>query len=179
MDDICLPVRYEEITEDGVKAHLRYCASSLGPEQRVEFLLCDVGIVISVVRRIYKTKSSRLDVLIRSGSVGRDKLGELRRSLSAEGYDLSVSFTSRKKVLRRVVVSLPIESAFMPVTGLNVIRSVALALNLSWPCRLALGYALGSENQRLPGRLVYGDPYRNRGYQFGLALGKLLRKVLS
>ena len=67
MDDICLPVRFEGITEDGVKTHLRYCASSLKPGGRVELLLCDVGVVIPLVKRVDRNKRSMLDVLIRSG----------------------------------------------------------------------------------------------------------------
>lgn len=100
MDDICLPVRFEGITEEGVKAHLRYCASSLKSGDRVEFLLCDVGVVIPVVKSVYRKKSSTLDILIRSGSMGRDQLEELRTSLSVGGYDLRVSFTTRKKLLK-------------------------------------------------------------------------------
>jgi len=179
MDDICLPVRFEGITEEGVKAHLRYCASSLKPGDRVEFLLRDVGVVIPVVKSAYRNKSSTLDMLIRSGSMGRDQLEELRTSLSTGSYDLRVSFTTRKKLLRRVVVPLNIEDAFISVVGLNVIRSVASALRLSWPCRLAIGYPLGSENPDLPGQLVYRDTYRNAGYRLGYAVGKLLRKITS
>ena len=179
MDDICLPVRFEGITEDGVKMHLRYCASSLKPGDRVEFLLCDVGVVIPLVKSVYRNKPSTLDVLIRSGSIGRDQLEELRTSLSAGGYDPKVSLTSKKKLLKRLVVPLNVEDAFISVTGLNVIRSIASAFSLSWPCRMAIGYALGSENPHLPGQLVYRDNYRKAGYRFGYAVGKLLRKIIS
>jgi len=179
MDDICLPVRFEGITEDGVKTHLRYCASSLKPGDRVEFLLCDAGVVIPLVKTVYRNKPSTLDVLIRSGSIGRNQLEELRISLSAGGYDPKVSLTSKKKLLKRLVVPLNVEDAFISVTGLNVMRSIASALRLSWPCRMAIGYAPGSENPHLPGQLVYRDTYRNAGYRLGYAVGKLLRKIIS
>ena len=177
--DIFLPVRFEGITEDDVKAHLRYCASSLKPGERVEFLLCDVGVVIPVVKSVYRNKPSTLDILIRSGSIGRDQLEEIKTSLSAAGYDPKVSFTSKKKLLRRVVVPLNIEDVFMPVTGLNVIQSVASALRLSWPCRLTIGYTPDSANPDLPGQLVYRDTYTTAGYRVGYAVGKLLRKIIS
>ena len=108
MDDICLPVRFEGVTEDGVKEHLRYCASSsrVKPGYCLEFLLCDVGVVIPVVKSEYKKKPSTLDLQIRSGSIARDKLEEIRSSLSAAGHDLRISATTRKKLLKRVVVSL-------------------------------------------------------------------------
>ena len=182
MDDICLPVRFEGITEDGVKAHLRYCASSLKPGDRVEVLLCDVGVVIPLVKSVYRNKPSTLDVLIRSGSIGRDQLEELRTSLSVGGYDPRVSLTSKKKLLKRLVVPLNVEDGFISVTGLNVIRSVASALCLSWPCRISIGYAHGSENPHLPGQLVYRNTYRNMayrlGYRIGYAVVKLWRKIM-
>ncbi len=179
MDDICLPVCFIGITENALKAHLRYCASSLKPGGAVELLLCDAGVVIPMVKRVYQKKSPALDVLIRSGSIGRDKLVELRTSLSAEGYEVRLSFTSKYKLLRRIVVPLPIEGGMIPVNGVNLLRSVAATLNLSWPCKMRIGYALGSEDHHLPGQIVYRDPIRNAGYQLGRSVGKLLRKAVS
>ena len=174
------PVRFEGLTEDDVKAHLRYCASSLKPGDRAELLLCDVGVVIPFVKSVYrKNKPSTLDVLIRSGSIGRDQLEEVRTSLSAGGYDPKVSLTSKKKLLKRLVVPLNVDDAFISVSGLNVIRSIASVLHLSWPCQMLIGYALGSENPQLPGQLVYRDNFRNTGYHLGFAVGKLFRKIIS
>lgn len=177
MDDICLPVRFVGIDENEVKAHLRYCASSLKSGDRVEFLLCDAGVVIPMVKRVYQKKSPALDVLLRSGSIDRDKLVKLRTLLSAEGYDLRLSFTSKRKLLSRIVVPLSIEGGMTPVNGVNLLRSVAATLDLSWPCQIAIGYALGSEDHHLPGQIVYRDPLRNAGYQLGHSVGKLIRKL--
>jgi hypothetical protein len=85
MDDICLPVRFVGINENAMKAHLRYCAASLKPGDRVECLLCDAGVVIPLVKRVYQKKSPALDVLIRSGSIEQEKLVQLSTLLSAEG----------------------------------------------------------------------------------------------
>jgi hypothetical protein len=149
------------------------------PSARVEFLLCDPGVVIPMVKHVYRRKSSTLDVLIRSGSLGREKLTELRQALASESYDLKVSFTSKHKFLSRIVVALPIEDGTISVTGVNVIRSIALVLGLPWPCRIAVGYALGAEDPHLPGRLVYREPYRAAGYQLGRAVAKLVKRVIS
>lgn len=145
----------------------------------MELLLCDAGVVIPLVKRVYQKKSPVLDVLIRSGSIGRDKLVKLRTSLSAEGYDVRLSFTSKYKLLRRIVVPLPIEGGMIPVNGVNLLRSVAATLDLNWPCQMTIGYALGSEDHHLPGQIVYRDPFRNAGYQLGRSVGTLLRKVIS
>jgi hypothetical protein len=179
MDSFYMPVRFEGVTEDDVRTHLRYCASSLKAGDRVEFLLSDAGVVIPLVKTVKRNKPSTLDVLIRSGSIGRDRLEELRTSLRAEGYDPKVSFTTKKKLLKRLVVSLNAEDGFISVAGLNVMRSIASTLGLSWPCRMAVGYQSGSENPRLPGQLVYRSPLRNAGFRFGYAVGKLLRKIIS
>ncbi len=179
MDDICLPVRFVGVTEDAIKAHLRYCASNLRPGDRVEFLLCDAGVVIPMVKRVYRRKSSALHVLLRSGSIGRDNLVEIRKLLLAEGYDLRLSFTSKYKLLSRIVVPLTLEGGMTPVNGVNVLRSVAAILALSWPCQITIGYALGSEDHHLPGEIVYRDPLRNAGYQLGKSVSKLLRKTIS
>ena len=179
MEDTFLPVRFEDLTEADVKEHFRNCVSNLKPGYRVEFVLRDVGVVIPVVKTEYKTKPSTLDVLIRSGSIERDKLEEIRSSLSAAGHDLKVSATTRQKLLKRVVVSLKTDDPFIPVSGLNVIRAVATSLGLSWPCPLAIGYLSFSENRHLPGRLDFRSPARNAGYRFGFAVGKFLRKLIG
>jgi hypothetical protein len=64
----------------------------------------------------------------RSGSTGRDKL--VRTLWSAEGYDLRLSFTSKYKLLSRIVVPLPIEGGMIPLNGINLLRSVAAILDL-------------------------------------------------
>ena len=178
MDCFSLPVRYQQLTETDVQAHLRYCASSLTHGDRVEFLLYEAGVVIPIVKHIYRRKNPTLNVLIRSGSLGRDTLAKLRDSLSLEGYVLKVSLTSKRKLVSRIIVPLQIDDGTGAVTGLNVLRSIASALSIHWPSTVAVGYALGPETRGLPGRLTYRDPFMNAGYQVGQAVGKVIRKVI-
>jgi hypothetical protein len=178
MDSICLPVRYDELTEKDVQAHLRYCASSQFQGNCAEFLLCEAGIVIPIVKKTYRTKPATLEVLIRSGSFGRVRLVKLNEQLSSEGYELKISYTSKRKLLKRIVVSLLIDDGTVALSGLKVLRSIAAAVSISWPSAVAVGYALGSEAPGLPGRLSYRPPFRNAGYQIGLAVGKLVKKVI-
>lgn len=180
MENLHSPARYEGLTEDDLQAHLRHCASSLKAGDRIEILLCDADVVIPFVKRVYRNKPATLDVLIRTGSIDRDRVIQLRESLLADRYDLRVSFTSKRKLLSRVVVRLRADDGTISVTGVNVIRAIATALKIPWPCEIAVGYyALGSEAHGLPGRLVYRHPYRNAGYQLGFIVGRLLRKVIS
>ena len=77
------------------------------------------------MKTVKRNKPATLDVLIRSGSIGRDRLEELRTSFRAGGYDPKVSFTTKKKLLKRLVVSLNADDGFISVGGLNVMRSIA------------------------------------------------------
>ena len=179
MDSICLPVRYDELTENDVQAHLRYCASSEFQGNLVEFLLREPGIVIPIVKRTYKTQAPNLDVLIRSGSFGRVQLGQLKERLYSEGYDLKVSYTSKRRLLRRIVVRLVIDDGTVALSGLNLLRCIACTIGVSWPSAVAVGYALGTETINLPGTLAYRSPLINAEYQIGLAVGKLLKRIIS
>ena len=178
MDDICLPVRYDELTEKDIQAHLRYCASNQFHASRVEFVFCDVGIVVPMVKATYRIKRPTLNVLIRSGSFGRVRLLTLKEELSRLGYELKVSYTSKLKLLSRVIVRLPIDDGTVAVSGLNVLKSIAKATDLSWPSSIAVGYPLRSEAPTLPGKLSFRAPFRNVGYKIGLAVGKLVKKTI-
>jgi hypothetical protein len=177
MDRLYLPVRYEGLAEKDVQAHLRHSAANLPLGSAVEFLFCEAGIVIPMVRHIYRGKPSTLDVLIRSGSIDRDRLVKLKESLLSEGYALKISFTSKRRLLRRLEVRLPVDGT-IAVSGLNILKSISSALDLSWPTSIAVGYEVGSEALGLPGNLSYREPFRNAGYQLGHAIGRLLRRVI-
>jgi len=181
MDSLHLPVRYEGLNEKDVQAHLRHSASNLRAGGRVEFLLCEAGVVIPMVKHVYRSKPSTLDVLIRSGSIGRDRLMKLKESLLSEGYELKISFTSKQRLLSRLVVCLPVDGT-VAVGGLNVLRSINSGLDILWPSLISAAYPVGSEAPGLPGRLSYGpfrNAVRNAGYQLGYAVGRLVRKVIS
>ena len=178
MDQICLPVQYLELTESDLQKHLRYCAG-LPDAERAEFLLGEASVVIPVVKRHYQTKSAELEILIRSGSISRDHLAKIKEQLSASGFNLKTSLTSKRKMLKRIIVPLIANNGTVVVTSLKVFRIIATEIGLGYPCRMSVGYALGSESQILPERLVYRQPSRNAGYQFGLMLGRLIRKVVS
>ena len=178
MDTICLPVRYDRLTESDVQVHLRHIASNLEPRHPVEFLFPEANIVIPMVKHIYRAKSLTLDVWIRSGSIGRDRLTKLRELLLAEGYELKISFTSKRRLLRRLVVRLPIDGT-VPVSGLNLLKSISSVLDISWPSPMAVGYPLGFEAPGLPGTLTFRQPFRNAGYQMGYAVGRLVKKAIS
>jgi len=178
MDTLYSPVRYEQLTEIDVQTHIRHSAANLKAGERVEFLLCEAGVIIPMVKHDYRTKPSTLDALIRSGSVTRDHLTTLRESLKSEGYDMRVSFSPKRNQLSRIVVRLPIDGT-VSINGLNLLKSISTVLGISWPSAVAVGYYLGSEAAGLPGRLAYRQPLGNVGYELGFAVGRLFKRITS
>jgi hypothetical protein len=179
MGDICLPVRYDGLTETDLQAHLRYCASIESHGLRAEILLCNAGIVVPLVRANYRIKRPTLNLLIRSGSFPRDQLLRLHDELSSRAYKLKIAHTRKRNLLSRIVVQLPVDDGFVAVNAANVLKLLSEAIGLSWPCDVAIGYPLGSESPMLPGKISFRQPFRNAGYQIGLAIGKLVRKTIS
>lgn len=177
MDNICLPVRYDIQGESELREHLLHSAG-LAQGKTAEFLLSEVGVVIPVVKREYRTKPPVLEIVVRSGSVGRVRLATLSDQLSSAGYALKVSFTHKRMILRRISVPLSAADWTIAVTGLDVFRIIASATGAGWPCSMGVGYAVGCERPGLPGRFTYHDPLRNAGYRVGLAVGKLIRRII-
>jgi hypothetical protein len=179
MDLICLPVRYDELTEEDIQAHLRYCAASLRDRVTVEFIISEAGVIVPAVKRVYLRKPTSLVFLARSGSLGRDGLIGLRSQLESQGYDLNVSFTKERRLLRRIEVPLSIEESLLPLRGIAILRTIALQLRSPWPGNFSVAYAVGSTVPGLPGRVNLGNPLANAGYKIGRAMGNLVRKVIS
>ena len=175
MDLFVSPLQFHDVTEQDLQLHLRYCASNSPNGSRVEVLLCEPQIVIPIIKRIYRTKGSILEVHIRSSSVGRAQLARLRDRLAGESYELKLPLTSRLKLLKRIIVCLPIEGGLVAITGVNVFRAIASELGIAPPYTFAVGYDKGRELVPLPGRVESPHPPIN----LGIKLGKLLRRLSS
>ena len=178
MDILFCPVRYEALSEKDVQAHIRHSASNLQAGDRVEFLLCEASVVVPMVKHCYRSKPATLDILIRSGSIGRDCLNKLNKSLSKEGFEIRASRTIKRKLLSRVVVRLPIDGT-VAVSGVKILKAINAAAGKEWPTSVAVGYAMGSQKPGLPGRLSFRQPLGNVVYEVGHAVGTLLKKILS
>lgn len=179
MDEPSLPVIYEQLTEEDIQAHLRYCASKLKDGDRAEVMLCEAGVTVPIVKRVHRTGPATLDVLARSGSISRDKLVKLKARLSSDGYELRLSFTSKRKLLSRIAVPLRVDDPFLPLSGISVLRSIALELDTPFPCTASIGYPLEWQDRRLPGRLTYRDFSAQSGHNVGWIIGNLIRRILS
>ncbi len=177
METLSLPVRYEALSDIDVQKHLRHSANKLQHGERIEVLLCQAGVVIPLVKHLYRSRAATFDVLLRSGSIDRDRLKKVHEYLLAESYDLRVSHTSKRKMLQRVVVRLPIDGT-ITTTGLKVLQSVNDVFGFKWPTSMAIGYAVSAQERGLPGRVSFREPFYNAGYQVGNAAGRLLKKIL-
>ena len=130
-----------------------------------------------MVKHIYRTRTATFDVLLRSGSISRDNLAKLHECLLAESYDIRISYTSKRKLLQRLVVRLPIDGT-IAITGKKVLQVINDVFGLEWPTPIAIGYALGTQEAGLPGRMTFRGALGNTGYKVGNAFGKLLKTIL-
>ena len=177
MDTLCLPIRYEGLTETDLQVHLRHSANKLRHGERMEVFLSQAGVVIPMVKHLNRRRVATLEVLLRSGSISRDNLEKLHELLLAKSYNLSISNTRKRKLIQRVIVLLPIDRTIV-VTGTNVLKIVNDILGYEWPTTIAIGYAVGAQSRGLPGRFSLREPFGNVGYQVGYSVGNFLKKIV-
>ena len=177
MDILYFPIRFDSLSEADLQEHLRHSANNLQHGEFIEVLLCQAGVVVPMVKHIYRTRTATFDVLLRSGSISRDKLVKLHEYLLAESYDIRISHTSKRKLLQRLVVRLPIDGT-IPITGTKVLQAVNDVFGLEWPTSIAIGYARDAHKPGLPGRVTFRSPLRNAGYKVGYAVGNLVKTIL-
>lgn len=178
VDTIHLPARYDGLSETDLQAHFRHCASALIDGDRVELLLNQAGVQIPAVKRIYRTKSAALFLLLRSGSIERKILNCLRRHLESNGHDLTISVTKKRKLLSRIAVRIPLDDSLFALSAIKVLETVALQLGSTWPQPMSAGYRLGSEGIGLPGHLTINDPILNASRNLGRAMGKFIGNII-
>ena len=177
MDTLCLPIRYEGLTETDLHVHLRHSATKLRHGERIEVFLNQAGVVIPMVKHLNRRSVATLDVLLRSGSISRDNLEKLHELLVAKSYDLNISHTRKRKLIQRVIVLLPIDGT-IAVTGTKILKMVNDILGYEWPSAIAIGYAVGAQSHGLPGRFSRREPLGNVGYEVGYSVGNFLKKIV-
>lgn len=176
MDNICLPIRYDALSEADVQQHLRHSAKTLKHGECIEVLLCSAHVVVPMVKHTYKRRETTMDVLLRSGSISRDKLEEIHELLLVKSYELKIYQTSKRKMLRRVIVRLPNDGT-IPISGIKILKEINTLLGFDWPTQIAIGYAIGTQAPGLPGKLSFRHPLGNAGYQVGNAVGRLVKRI--
>lgn len=178
MDEITLPIRYDNLSIEGVKLHLRYIATLSSSGHCAEILLHNSKVIIPIVKRVYKTKSDQLNLLLRSGSISRDNLAELKSTFMRQHYVLVTSYTAKKKLIRRLSLSISIDDPMLPIICVNILKEVALKLDSRWPDSFSVGYAFGDERSSLPGNFKYRDLIAQAGYKIGYVAGRAKKLIL-
>ena len=173
MNEIKLPVQYDNLDIGGIKAHLRYIATLSKSGHCAEIFLFDSKVIIPVVKKTYKTKADQLIFLLRSGSISRDNLKDLKNTFIKQSYDLICSYTTKNKLIKRLALPISIEDPMLPLIGVNFLKDLAMQLKSRWPCEVSVGYAIGGENSDLPGKLKYRDIIAQAGYKTGIAAGRI------
>tara|TARA_B100000315_G_C14407190_1_gene509287 strand:+ start:188 stop:550 length:363 start_codon:yes stop_codon:yes gene_type:complete len=117
--------------------------------------------------------------LLRSGSISRDNLTELKNKFTKHRYDLIDSYTTKNKLIKRLSLPIGIGDPMLPTIGVNILEELAIQLKSIWPGNVSIGYALGYENNNLPGELKYRDFIAKAGYKIGIAAGRAKKLVIS
>lgn len=159
--------------------HIQHCAENLKNKGSAEFLLCEAGVVVPLIKREYATKPTIVVLALRSGSIGRDSLVSIRSRLESGGYDLKVFFTRKQKLLRRIEVNVSVDDPMLPLLCAPVFHLVASELNSSWPQEMSVGYDLGTDGSGLPGRVTLNNPMLNASRNLGRILGELFGRLFS
>lgn len=179
MDRIHLPIRFEGLSERDLHVHLRHCAAVCSKNEYVELLLTEAGVSVPLIKRVWATKPPALDLSLRSGSIGREALVGLRARFEADGYDLTVRFTPKRRLLGRVVVSLSVDDPLFPAKGVAVLAAVASQVGSPWPQQVFAGYGARTNTVGLPGDLVIDDPALQSAWEMGKAIGTGIARVLG
>lgn len=178
MDEINSPVLYEDLDIEGLKAHLRYLTFLERTGHCAEIYLKNLGVAIPIAKKIYKTKSDQLVFLLRSGSISRDNLTDLKDIFVKQRCDITAAYTAKKKLIKRLSLPIKIDDPMLPMIGIGILEKLTLQLKSNWPCKLSIGYAFGDENNELPGTLKYQDLIAQAGYKIGQAVGRAKKLIL-
>ena len=173
MDKITLPVQYDNLDIEGIKSHLHHITTLPKSGHCAEIFLCDSKVIVPVVKKNYKTKPDKLIFLLRSGSIPRDNLKELKNIFEKQSYDITCSYTTKNKSIKRLSLPISIDDPMLPLTGVNFLKELAVQLKSSWPCEVSVGYSIGDENNDLPGKLQYRDAIAQAGYKTGIVAGRI------
>ncbi len=179
MDEFYLPIRYHDLSVLEMQTHLRHCANNLNDRDTAHFQLSEAGVVVPVIKRIYRTKPSSLVFLARSGSIERAHLASLRDHLESEGYDLKLSYTKKRKQLSRIAVSFAVDEPMYPIKALRILEFIATQRQSPWPQAMAVGYGVRSDGPGLPGEVTIDVPILNAARRLGFAIGSIVRKLTS
>ena len=132
-----------------------------------EVYLHEPRVVIPIKKTTYKTKSDTIEFLLRSGSISRDNLAELKSIFSKQSYETKIARTAKKSLIKRLSLSISINDPMLPIIGVNILKTLTFQLNSKWPCDVSIGYSFGDDKSDLPGKLKYRDILSQAGYKIG------------
>ena len=178
MDEIYLPVQYNELNIEGLKSHFRYIVSLPKSGHCAEIYIHNLRIVIPITKKSYKTKSDQIIFLLRSGSISRNDLTELLKKFTKKGYEIKATYTNKRNLIKRLSLPISVDDPMLPIIGTKIIEELVLHLNSKWPCGSSIGYALGDEQGKLPGKIQYNDVIAKIGYKVGFLAGSAKRLIV-
>jgi hypothetical protein len=165
---------FSELAPQDLHAHVRYVATKLPRNARVELSLNDGAVVIPIVKRAARHKNNVIRLVIRSGSVGRAALDRIVESLNAESHQLWFRKSAKLKLVSQCAPYWPVSDPALPLHVVAVLKLVCRETGHEWPPHLALHYPIYEVDETLPGRLRQ-DPFWRAGRAVGRAIGRLVK----
>jgi len=172
-------IEYHDLAETEVQFHLQRLAARPSDAARMELYLCGTETSVSVGKHKLRTKSDRLSFLLRTSSIGSEALAELRTELEAEGHDLRLRYSPKRKLLSQISVLLSIDDPMMPIMATNLIGTVAKKVGCPEPLICVAGYYAGLDEPGLPGRKVMRFSPSMAGVLLGLITGCVIGFVAA
>jgi hypothetical protein len=157
-----------------VHAHLRHFVESEMPSHAAEIVLDPAGVGIPIVRHAYKSKPDSLGLLIRTSSVGRDRLHKIAGHLQSKGQSLKLRRSAKLRLLSQCNVCWPVSDATYPAQAVHILQVISGVLECPWPLELSIVYEAVEVNTSLPGVMDRGKA-GNLGYSLGKMIGRIVR----
>ena len=169
-------VQYRGLTIADLLTHINYSRSKSDPTYLFELLLGPTGIEISLRQQEYKTKPAELQLILRSGSIGRTALDAICEILKAKPFRLGIRLSPKLRLITRAVVAIPIDDPELENRFSELLKVVANETGFSWPTEIAAEHMIHTiSSSNLPGELSHNTEMFELGRKAGRVVGVLTR----
>ena len=166
---------YELESLSELNAHLQYLRSTMRNDSCLFISFLDQIVEIPIYKREFKTKPTEIAPLVRTSSVGRAELANLRDSLSADGYRLRERRSPKKKYLNQVSVRLSTEDDLFPSHVKKILSAIADVKGEVMPDAMIVGYFAVDFSPSLPGQWHADSSFHSTIFKIGKKIGRTFK----
>ena len=155
-----------EIDAASLNTHIRYLVDSLNEGDSIMISYLDPPVEIPLIKRTFKVKPTAIVPHIRTSSVGRAELRNIRDNLLAKDYVLKQRRSTKMKILNQIFVMLPTNDSLYPAHVRSVLESVATEKGQPMPRKMIVGYWIKDFSPELPGKWTVSEYFRRTIFSF-------------